>query len=107
MIVRSLACQRLGEGEYVRHDIKVLVPKQLAGAPQAALHLIKHQQCSSLITQVTQALQEVVIGRENAPFALYRLHKDSSRLPLQRAPSHLGLHTACKREISGALIGLR
>lgn len=57
-----LTCQRLGQRHHVWLHARVLVPPQLARAPQPALHLVKHKQRPGLVAQLAQALEELALG---------------------------------------------
>jgi len=82
---RGRACQRLGQRHDVGPHAGVLVRPQAAGAAQAALHLVEHQQRARVVAQPPQARQEVSAGGEDAALALQRLHKHAGRAPLRQA----------------------
>ena len=46
---RDAAAQRLGDGDGVRLDAVVLEREELAGAPDARLHLVEEQQDAGLV----------------------------------------------------------
>ena len=79
---RQAARKRFGQ----RHDVwrhpKVLVAPQAPGAPQADLHLVKHQQGARFVARPPQAAEEVGRRGVHAALALQRLHKHGARLAL-------------------------
>mmetsp|Transcript_16513 Transcript_16513/g.41202 ORF Transcript_16513/g.41202 Transcript_16513/m.41202 type:complete len:235 (-) Transcript_16513:834-1538(-) len=76
------ARQWLGQRHHVgRHAVQLVAP-QLAGAPQPALHLVKHQQRARIVAQLAQARQELLLRGRHAALALHRLHKHGGGAPL-------------------------
>mmetsp|Transcript_74713 Transcript_74713/g.192821 ORF Transcript_74713/g.192821 Transcript_74713/m.192821 type:complete len:363 (+) Transcript_74713:194-1282(+) len=70
----------LGHGHHVRRHPGDLVAPQLAGPPEAALHLVEDEHGADLVAPLPQRLHELGGGRNNAALALHRLHEDCARL---------------------------
>src|SRR5690606_5971267 len=58
--------QALGQGHDVRLDAGVLVGEPLAGAADATLHLVEHEQPVLLVAELAQALQEFLMAEIDA-----------------------------------------
>jgi hypothetical protein len=58
-VVAAGTCQGFCERHHVGLHAVRLVRPQLPGAPQPALHLVKHQQRARLVARLPQALQEL------------------------------------------------
>ena len=67
-------------------DAGPLVGEPLAGAADAALHLVEHQQPVLLVAQLAQALQVLPARRVDAAFALDGLEEHGHHVGVARAP---------------------
>ena len=56
---RKAAAERLGERHDVGRHAGALIGEQLAGAPDAGLHLVEHQQQAVLVAERAQRAQEL------------------------------------------------
>ena len=56
-------------------DAEVLEAEPLAGAPEAGLHLVDHEQQAALVAQAAHALEVLGGGRVDAALALHRLEQ--------------------------------
>ena len=73
---REAAADRLGNRHDVRRDPGALIGEQLAGAPDAGLNLIEHQQQPVLIAQSAQLFQDLRRSDAHPALALDRLDQD-------------------------------
>ncbi|EWS53574.1 hypothetical protein X551_03632 [Methylibium sp. T29] len=73
---RHARAQALGQRHHVGLDAGPLVGEPLAGAPDAALHLVEHQQPVMLVAQAAQRLQVGHGGGVDAALALDHLEED-------------------------------
>ncbi len=78
--MREAAADALGDRHDVRRDAGPFMGEELAGAPDARLHLVEHQQQAEFVADLAEALQELDIGGAHAAFALHRLDQDRGRL---------------------------
>ena len=68
--------QRLGRGDHVRHHAVVVSRERLAGAADAALHLVEDQQRAGFVAALAQRRQKFLAHVERAADALHRLDDD-------------------------------
>ena len=78
------AAERLGQGQDVGHDARVLVGEHLPGAPEAALDLVEDQERAALAADRLEALQELGRRRADAALALHRLEHHGRGLVADR-----------------------
>ena len=84
---RKSAAQCFGAGQNVWCDAVFHIRVQRAGAADAGLYLIKNQQRTVAVTQLTQPLQESRVRRQHAAFALNRLDDHGTGLVVDRCCS--------------------
>ncbi len=70
---RNAVAQGLGQGHHIGGDARVLVAEPGAGASQAGLDLVEHQQPAVPVAQAAQLAQVVGAGQADAAFALHGL----------------------------------
>jgi hypothetical protein len=73
----------------------MLVSKPLACTTNPGLHFIENQQHAPFITQLTQPLQERLIGDVDAPFALNGLQQDRARLVINQLSDRFQVVEGC------------
>src|SRR5437016_136303 len=83
---REAAADALGNRHDVGGDARPLVGEELAGAPDAALDLIEHQENAVLVAQFAQGSELVWRQRADAALALDRLDENAGRLITDRRP---------------------
>jgi hypothetical protein len=71
----------------------------VAGAAEAALHLIENEERSDLVAERAQAAKEVRLRRPAAALALYRLHEDGGCFALLGHAAHR-LQVAVRRKLN-------
>ncbi len=73
---RHAVAERLGHRDDVGHDAEVLVREPRAGAAEAGLDLVDHEQDPALVAEPADALEVLGGGRVHAALALHRLEQD-------------------------------
>ena len=73
---RKPAAQRLGDAHHVGRHAAALIGEEAAGAADAGLHLVEHQEQLVLVAQFAQAPQERRRHHPHAALALDRLDQD-------------------------------
>ena len=79
---RHAVSQPLGERHHVGLDAGPLVREPVAGAADAALHFVEHQQPVVLVAELPQRLEVVDIGHIDAAFALDQLDQTATHAML-------------------------
>ncbi len=77
---RQAAAEALGEGEHVGDDAFGLVREPRAGAADAGLDLVEHEERACLVAGPARGGQVAGRGRDHAAFALGRLEDDAGHL---------------------------
>ncbi len=97
------AAQRLAEDDGIGLHVLVLAGEELAGAPQAGLHLVGDEQ-HVLLAADARALREVALGRHHdARLALYGFHEERRGL---RRDGGLERRGVAERHVAEALGGV-
>jgi hypothetical protein len=73
---RQPAAERLGGGQRVGHDARLLVGPQRPAAAQAALDLVVEQRRAVRVARLARGAQQIVVQRPHAALALDRLEQD-------------------------------
>ena len=73
---RKSAAESLGHGDQIGHHARVLDGEHLAGARDAALHLVGDQDDAVLVAEPAQSAQELERRHVEAALALDRLDDD-------------------------------
>ena len=81
---RHAAAQPLGKSHHIGLHILVLPGEHLAGAADARLHFVKHQQQVVLVADLAQGGQVARVGDVDAALALQRLDQNRRRLRADR-----------------------
>ena len=93
---------RLGHRHDVGHDAGVLEAEPLAGAAEAGLDLVDHQQQAALVAQLADAAEVLGVGGYDAALALHGLeqHRGDRRIDRRRR-ARRGRRSATWRKPSG------
>ena len=75
---RVAVAEGLGHRDRIRGHAVVLVAKPAAGPSHTTLYFVNQHEQIMLIAQLTDALEELLIGRHHAALALYGFHQDGS-----------------------------
>ncbi len=73
---RHARAEPFRQRHHIGLDARPLVRKPFAGASDAALHLVDHQQPAALVTQLPQRFDVVEVGHVDTAFALQHLKPD-------------------------------
>lgn len=81
---RETSPKTLGAGDNVGFDVSPFIGEELAGAPDAGLHLVEHQQQAVLVTELAQGSHGVKREHADAAITLHRLEQDGGGLGSDR-----------------------